>query len=158
MSFEIKDDEMLWHHNGKTDIIFVENLGNPDVILDYPRGCPAMLEDISDIVFQKDFSSAVEGDFKRKLALAMFLDNPEDAETCTYIKKNFSNLFRYCIEEKKMNTAKALINSGKFITKRNVQKWIQYTIDNHAHEVYLLLTEYKNKNLGYQDITEKLKL
>ncbi len=158
MSFEIKDDEMLWHHDGKTDIIFVENLCDPDVTLNYPSGCPAMMEDISDIVFQKDFSSAVEWDFKRKLVLAMFLDNPEDEKTCAYIRKKFANIFSWCIDENKTNTAKALINSGNFMTKRNVQKWIQYAIDNQAHEVYLLLTEYKKQNLGYQEITKKLKL
>lgn len=147
---------MLWHHDGKTDVIFEENLRDPNVLSF--GGCPAMMEDISDIVFEKDFSSMIEWDFKRKLVLALFLDNPEDIETCTYIKKNFSNLFCYCIEEKKINTAKVLIDSGKFITKRNVQKWIQYTIDNQAHEVYLLLMDYKNQNLGYQDVSHKLKL
>ena len=147
---------MLWHHDGKTDIIFVENFRDPDVLSF--GGCPAMMENISDIVFKKDFSSMIEWDFKRKLVLALFLDNPEDTETCIYIKKNFSNLFRYCIEEKKINTAKALINSGKFITKRNVQKWIQYAIDNKAYEIQLILTNYRRQKGWYQEISDKLKL
>ena len=57
MSFEIRDSTMLWHHDGKTDVIFEE------MSLKFPMLCgfrATTMDDVSDMIFKKNFSCKIE--------------------------------------------------------------------------------------------------
>ncbi|MBR1554121.1 MAG: hypothetical protein IJ644_01870 [Oscillospiraceae bacterium] len=45
-----------------------------------------------------------------------------------------------------------------FVTQENIDELIRYAIEQQKYEIQVMLTEYKRKYIGYQDIAERLKL
>ena len=87
-----------------------------------------------------------------------FRNQQEDETLNAYIKKNFAKMFKYLIDHDDVETVTAIIQSEKFLTKRNIDKFIQYAIDNRHIEIQVLLTNYKRDKIGYSDPFQKLKL
>ena len=51
-----------------------------------------------------------------------------------------------------------LLNTGFFITKKNIDKFIQYANQKQKHEIQLLLTDYKYQHMDFKNPADKLKL
>ena len=51
-----------------------------------------------------------------------------------------------------------IIEKTDFLTKKNIDKFITQAIDAKQHEIQLLLTNYKNEHIGFDDPLKKLKL
>ncbi len=94
-----------------------------------------------------------------KSAIAFYLviaGNAEEA-ICKYAKRNITKRTKLFISLQMPDAIRQLLQTG-FITKQNIDKLIQYAIDQQAHECYLVLLDYKNQNIGYQDIMKKFRL
>ncbi len=80
-------------------------------------------------------------------------DHQPEAEA--YIKKNITKILPYFIDIDDYATVKDLLESGKFVTKRNVTKFIDLAIEHTQNggniQIQLLLMNYKNDNYTYKD-------
>ena len=74
-----------------------------------------------------------------------------------YAKRNIVKITKFYMDIQETEGLQELLATG-FITKSNIQKLIAYAIQGQYHEAYLLLLEYKDKYIGYQNPAEKLKL
>ena len=67
-------------------------------------------------------------------------------------------MFCYLIDNNAVETVTAIIGSGMFLTKRNIDKFISYANDEKQYEIQVLLMNYKSDQIGYPDPTKNLKL
>ena len=109
------------------------------------------------MLHHKDFSVQLESAMKYPFIVAYYLKT-KDKTALTYIKKQFSRIVTYEIEQNDIETIEALTAVDNLFTKKNIDKLIQTAIDKKAHEIYVILLNYKNEYIGYTDIEKRLKL
>ena len=105
-----------------------------------------------------DYSVKMSHEVKYDAVWKIFSNCPDDERTVAYVKKNFSKMFPFLLDHDDAETVQKVLDSGKFLTKRNIDKFIQYAIDNKHVEIQLMLTNYKREKIGYSDPAKKLKL
>ena len=105
-----------------------------------------------------DYSVKMSHEVKYDAVWKIFSNCPDDERTAAYVKKNFSKMFPFLLDRDDAETVQKVLDSGKFLTKRNIDKFIQYAIDNKHVEIQLMLTNYKREKIGYSDPAKKLKL
>ncbi len=127
-----------------------------DEILDIDESL--IIDEILDMVENRDFSVEMNHDVKYSVIWSFFVHNPDDEPTIDYIKENFTEMFPYLIDENDIETVTAIVNSEKFLTKRNIDKMIDYAIEKERHEIYVMLLNYKAEKLGFKDIADQFKL
>jgi len=117
--------------------------------------------EINDILFmliKKDYHMNMNHDVKYNLIFQLFALGVDEERVSAYIKKNFAKMFRYLIDHEKTEIIQKILDSEKFVTKRNIDKHIQYAIDQKKYQSQILLTDYKQQKNWYQDIDKKFKL
>ena len=66
----------------------------------------------------------------------------------TYIKKNISDIMCYFIDIDDYETVKGLLESGKFVKKKNIMKFIDHAVEHTKNggdiQIQVLLMNYKN--------------
>jgi hypothetical protein len=96
------------------------------------------------MLFKKDFSREFDHKVKFKLIMDFFfVAADEDAKN--YIKQNFSKIIKQLIENSDMARTIQLIEKTDFVTKRNIDEFIEYAIEKEQHEIYVILTNYKKR-------------
>jgi hypothetical protein len=45
-----------------------------------------------------------------------------------------------------------------YVTKKNIDEFIEYAIEKEQHEIYLILLNYKNEKIGFKSVEEQFKL
>ena len=113
---------------------------------------------ILDMIKKHYFSMKINLDAKYAVIRSIFKNALKDEIINTYIKENFAEMFQYLIDRNDIETALAVIHSGKFITSENIDEIIRYAIDKRRTEIQVLLMDYKREKIGYSDPSEKLKL
>ncbi len=96
----------------------------------------------------KDFSKKLNGRIKNPVIIGYYLKT-EDETAEAYIKKNFAKIFRFIIDNEDIETVTKLLNTGKFVTKKNIDRFIDYAIENKKMEIQVTLMNYKNDNFGF---------
>ncbi|GEM_PF-3044262 len=98
-------------------------------------------------------------DAKYKTAMAYYLlhTGQENDSIRKYAKRNVIKAAKFFMDVQAVDGLEELLKTG-FVTKANIQKLIDYAIQNQYHESYLILLGYKNKVVGYQNPANKLKL
>ena len=81
---------------------------------------------------------------KNEMVTQIFLKSSQH-EAEEYIKKHIFKVLSYWIEEKNYETVKALVECGKFVTKENIQKFVEYAEKSNNEQIKAYLEEYKNK-------------
>jgi hypothetical protein len=114
--------------------------------------------EMEQLILKRDYSMKMNHDVKYHLIAQMFTAGIDEEGVSAYIKKNFAKMFKYLIDHDDVEAVTAIINSGKFLTKRNVDKHINYAIDNGHFEIQVLLMDYKADKIGYSDPMAKFKL
>ena len=99
----------------------------------------------------KEYATKFSHEIKYDAVTQIFL-NTAQSEAQAYIKKNFSKIIRYWIDKNDYPKVKGLVQSGAFITKRNIGGIIDYAIQNTQKggnmEIQVMLMNYKNENFG----------
>ena len=98
-----------------------------------------------------DFSMRMHIPTKYQFVAQVFLkDSQPEAEA--YIKKNISKILPYFIDIDDYATVKGLLESGKFVTKKNIKKFIEYakehTQNSGNKQIQDLLTKYKSDHFS----------
>ncbi len=109
------------------------------------------------MLHHKDFSVKLESAIKYPFIVAYYLKT-QDETALTYIKRQFSKIVAYIIEQNDIETIEALTAVDNLFTQKNIDKLIQTAIEKGASEIYVILLNYKNEHIGYTDIEKRLKL
>jgi len=110
------------------------------------------------MIDHKNFRASVPDFIKYDLLQAMFLDDSQDGKIIRYMQKDFRKFSLYLIENDQYEMLDKILKSGEFVNQKNIDELIRIAVENQAHEIYLLLMEYKQQKNWYQEITDKFKL
>ena len=91
---------------------------------------------------------------KFQLAVKL-IDWYDNAEAKAYVKKMLTRGMKALIDSGNLELIQVLLEKTDLITKKNVDKFIQYVIDTKQQEIYLTLIHYKNAIGAYAEISEK---
>ena len=80
---------------------------------------------------------------KFQMAVEM-IDLHDNAEAKAYVKKMLTKGVKMLIDNGNLQLIQVLLGKTDFVTKKNVDKYIQYAIDQKQQEIYLDLIRYKN--------------
>lgn len=80
---------------------------------------------------------------KFQLAVKL-IDWYDNAEAKAYVKKMLTKGMKMLIDSGNLQLIQVLLGKMDFVTKKNVDKYIQYAIDRKQQEIYLDLIRYKN--------------
>ena len=94
---------------------------------------------------------------KFQLAVKL-IDWYDNAEAKTYVKKMLTKGMRVLIDSGNLELIQVLLEKTDLITKKNVDKYIQYTIDTKQQEIYLTLIHHKDEIEAYTEIFKKFRL
>jgi hypothetical protein len=115
------------------------------------------LIDAINMLFTKEFARKFSHKVKFKLIMDYFFDTA-DEDAKAYIKKNFTKIMKQTIENGDIERINQLLEKTDFVTKRNIDKFIEYAIEKEQHEIYLILLNYKNEKIGFKTVEEQFKL
>ncbi len=98
------------------------------------------------LVLERDFSVRLDRKIKYDLIFRMFFAGIFGAED--YVKKNFAKMFRFLIDSDDTEKISKVLELKKFISKRNIDRFISYA-DEHVHyECREILYNYKKEFLS----------
>ncbi|MBE6875594.1 MAG: leucine-rich repeat domain-containing protein [Ruminococcus sp.] len=106
---------------------------------------------------RKIFSQTEDAKYKSAMAYYLLHSGQADDDIRKYAKRNITKTAKFYMDNQETEGLQELLSTG-FITKSNIAKLLEYAIVNGCHESYLLLLEYKDKYIGYQNPIDKLKL
>lgn len=104
------------------------------------------MKEIFEMIRDKDYSCVLSHHLKYPIILQIYL-NDSDTATESFIKRNFKKFFTFLIKENDFDTVKGLIKTGKFISNRNIETYINLTDKMECYEVFDMLNEYREENL-----------
>ena len=96
-------------------------------------------------------------DLKIQLAVKL-IDWYDNAEAKAYVKKVLTKGVKSLIDSGNLELIQVLLEKTDFVTKKNVDKYIQYAIDAKQQEIYLTLIHYKDEIGAYTEISKKFRL
>ena len=97
-----------------------------------------------------DFSISMNLPMKYHTAGKMYLCEVAPEQTKAYIKSKFPAVFRGLIDLNETEAIEKIISSGEFVSRRNIDKYIEYAIEKGKTEISLILMNYKNEKIGYR--------
>jgi hypothetical protein len=106
---------------------------------------------------QEIFSDMKKGCYKLPLAIFMALSEENDEFFHAYVKKNIKKAVKYLIDLKDVENVDKILKLG-YVTKKNIDEFIEYAIEKEQHEIYLILLNYKNEKIGFKTVEEQFKL
>ncbi len=105
----------------------------------------------------KDFTMKLNTDVKSAAVVGLWMKTA-DADAETFIKKSISRIMPFLIKNNNVNAVRKFLESGKFITKKNIDKYIACAIAQGRIEIQTELLHYKSETLGYRDPKTLFKL
>lgn len=103
------------------------------------------------------FKDMKVADYKLPLAILMVILYENDEFFHAYVKRNIKKAMRYLMDYDDLENIEHILKLG-YITKKNIDEFITQAIDNKQQEIYLMLTEYKDKIGAYKSVEEQFKL
>ena len=104
-----------------------------------------------------DAEAKIPLDLKIQLAVKL-IDWYDNAESKAYVKKMLTRGMKALIDSGNLGLIQVLLEKTDFVTKKNVDKFIQYAIDTKQQEIYLTLIHYKDEIGAYTEISKKFRL
>ena len=96
-------------------------------------------------------------DLKIQLAVKL-VDWYDNADAKAYVKKMLTKGVKSLIDSGNLELIQVLLEKTDLITKKNVDKYIQYAIDTKQQEIYLTLIHHKDEIGAYTEISKKFRL
>ncbi len=114
------------------------------------------------LIREKDFSIKIDPILKYDILSRMKLLYPDDPAICNYLQINVLDVFRFLTEQNCIEIIQRLLKNPDILNPDTIDPVIRYAIDHKKYEIQVLLIEYKNKYIGYEDtaamIRKKLSL
>lgn len=115
------------------------------------------INDAWDMLLNKDFARKFSHKVKFKLILDYFFAT-ENEDAKAYLKKNATKVVKQLIDNGDAPRLQNLLDKTKFVTKRNIDKFIEYAIEKQQQELFVILTNYKNQIGAYKKPEKEFKL
>ena len=96
-------------------------------------------------------------DLKIQVAVKL-IDWYDIAEAKAYVKKMLTRGMKALLDSGNLELIQVLMEKTDFVTKRNVDKYIQYAIDTKQQEINLTMIHYKDEIGAYTEISRKFRL
>lgn len=109
-----------------------------------------------DNYFNVNFASHLNDVLKNTVAVN-FYRGTSDKKAEKYIKNNIYEVMTSLIYNNDTENIKYLIETGKFITKKNIDKITDYAIQRKKSEIYLLFVRYKSSHIGFETSANQFK-
>ncbi len=123
---------------------FVHVQGNSGVMTYQP--CESFGETCAMLVLEKDFSVHMNHKIKYDLIFRMLFAGIPGTEE--YVRKNFAKMFRFLIDQEETQKISEILNLQKFISKRNIQKFISYADEKQHSDCWEILYHYKEQHFS----------
>ena len=94
---------------------------------------------------KQQFQDMGEAKYKSAIAFYLLCSGQADEDIRKYAKRNITK------------TAMTELFATGFITKKNIDKLIEYAIEKQNYDIQLLLMNYKSEHIGYEDSEEMIK-
>ena len=107
---------------------------------------PAESDTASALVLEKDFSVYLNKKIKYDLIFRMFFAGLFGAED--YVKKNFTKMFRFLIDNDDTEKILKILEMNKFISKRNLNAFIRYADEKQHSDCWEILYHYREEKLS----------
>lgn len=99
-------------------------------------------------------------ELKAKRMLQMYGITPEDEAVCSYIEQymlqTLPDIVRKCDDP--AGILRKLLETGRFLTRQNMDALIEIAIQQEEYELQLMLTEYKRTHFGYEAAEDRFRL
>lgn len=105
----------------------------------------------------KDFTVRLYADLKYAAITGFWLKTGDEAAEA-YVKRNISRILPLLIRSDYTEAIRKMLDSGKFVTKKNIDKFITSAIEHGNIEIQTMLMHYKSDVLGYKDPAAQFKL
>ena len=119
------------------------------------------ISDVRSMLDKKEYNVTMDNPTKYMFVTQVFL-NTAQPEAEAYIKKNALKIIKWLIDIDDYATVKGLFEFGKFVTKRNIMKFIDHSI---AHtqsggdmQIQAYIMDYKNEHFPDTDPFKNVKL
>lgn len=122
------------------------------VVKDYWE-CPN-IKSVIQLVDEGDFSVLLTDEIKYSIIKQLL----EKEKYHDFFRKYICSVMQWLIDKNEKEMVHALIYAGTFLNAENIDEIIRYAIEKEKYEIQLMLTAYKEKYIGYRNITEILKL
>lgn len=96
-------------------------------------------------------------DLKIQLAVKL-VDWYDSADAKAYVKKMLTKGVKSLIDSGNLELIQVLLEKTDLITKKNIDKFIQYAIDTKQQEIYLTMIHHKDEIGAYTEISRKFRL
>ena len=112
-------------------------------------------DEIINISRTKDFSAKLYTPLKNAVIVGFYLQSGDtDAEV--FIKKGITKIMKFLIDEDNVGPILKLLETGKFITEKNIMTFIDYANSLQKMEIQLIFMNYSHEHFKPQK--PKLKL
>ena len=108
----------------------LQTIGIPEGKINVKAYDGVTMDDKLKLIAMKNYTMKMNHDIKYQLLFQMFSLNADREHLSDYISKNISKMFCWLIGRNETELIQKLLDSGNFITKRNIDKFIRYAIDN----------------------------
>ncbi|MBR1555922.1 MAG: hypothetical protein IJ644_11115, partial [Oscillospiraceae bacterium] len=98
------------------------------------------------LVLERDYSVRFDRTVKYDLIFRMLFAGIFGAED--YVKKHFPKMFRFLIDNNDTEKIRNILQMQKFISKRNIDRFIRYADENSHSECWEILSNYKKEKLS----------
>lgn len=102
------------------------------------------------ILQQDDMQKELSPDLKVQVALGLYLKTG-NRRAESYTRANISLLYPILIDNKRFDEMEKLLDTKVLVNENNIDELIDYAIKTNAHEMYVMLTHYKDDNIGYDN-------
>ena len=125
-------------------------------------GCDKWGEDIVAVIKilqtgKMDPEVKIPLNLKFQLAVKL-IDWYDNADAKAYVKKMLTKGVKSLIDSGNLGLIQVLLEKTDLITKKNIDKFIQYAIDTKQQEIYLTLIHHKDEIGAYTEISKKFRL
>ena len=119
------------------------------------------IPDVRSMLDKKEYNVTMDHPTKYMFVTQVFL-NTAQPEAEAYIKKNALKIIKWLIDADDYKTVKGLFESGKFVTKRNIMKFVDHSIEHTQNggdmQIQAYIMDYKNKHFPDTDPLKNVKL
>ena len=98
---------------------------------------------------EKIFSVLKSYSYRASIALWMVEHHPEQEVYRAYVKRSIKRIMENLIKENDIDRIEKLLSFG-YVTKKNIDHFIDFAIQHQRHEIYLTLLNFKNEVVGYR--------
>ena len=117
--------------------------------------------EVKSMLASKDYSVKMDRPTKYMFVTQIFL-NTAQPEAEAYIKKNAMKIIKWLIDADDYKTVKGLFESGNFVTKRNIMKFLDHSIAHTQNggdmQIQAYIMDYKNEHFPDTDPLKNVKL